>query len=396
MLKTTSFWIMHFLCFSAKRSEKLLTMWKFRRSTLGPQPSSKVDSLCPSHCGVAESEVLFRNLWWPAWNDILVVKLKNVEEIYWTEIPSYQRGIQLRIEGDKLDLPIFHKPERSTKEYRTSDNKSPRSRIWTRDIKKLREKAGLKQDLTQKVFHRGTINTTNSISSFRASRWSPVLSDGQIHCQSSDKAPSSARDQIADHESNAVKYYINKIAELDTTAASLLCPFSEAVQREARLVTLMAAMAAPTGITDGQSCWIRNRRRVRRLREPSRRMTAEIRRRDNFSPKDAMSPAIHEKKPEADRTLSRERTRLRENFKKKNRQRDFRDIDTAIFNQQLEHGCPRGFREQATKLTPPVSHIPGQGELVRRICRSNVTWTAEEEHRRRMACIRLWIRWQGR
>ena len=155
-------------------------MWKFRRSTLGPQPSSKVDSLCPSHCGVAESQVLFRNLWWPAWNDILVVKLKNVEEIYWTEIPSYQRGIQLRIEGDKLDLRIFHEPERSTKEYRTSDNKSPRSRIWTRDIKKLREKAGLKQDLTQKVFHRGTINTTNSIAPFRASRWSPVLSDGQF------------------------------------------------------------------------------------------------------------------------------------------------------------------------------------------------------------------------
>ncbi|KAF5854957.1 hypothetical protein ETB97_010486 [Aspergillus alliaceus] len=48
----------------------------------------------------------------------------------------------------------------------------------------------------------------------------------------SDKAPASVRDQVADHESNAVKYYLNKVVDFDTAAAFHQQPSNEAVQRE--------------------------------------------------------------------------------------------------------------------------------------------------------------------
>lgn len=80
----------------------------------------------------------------------------------------------------------------------------------------------------------------------------------------SENAPSLVRDQIADHESNAVKYYINEIVEFDTAAAFLQRPSNEAVQKEARMVTLMADMTAPKRLDDAQSAGLRNHPKIRR------------------------------------------------------------------------------------------------------------------------------------
>jgi hypothetical protein len=95
--------------------------------------------------------------------DIFDADIKNIECIYQADIPYYKKGMQLKIKRDKLDMPIFREPERSAKEYRISDNKPLKLRTWSRNVKRLGVKAGLKENLTQKVLRRDTINAINSI-----------------------------------------------------------------------------------------------------------------------------------------------------------------------------------------------------------------------------------------
>jgi hypothetical protein len=98
-------------------------------------------------------------------DDIFVADIKDIEQIYRAKIPYHKRGMQLKIKRDKLDLPIFREPERSEKGYRTSDDKPLKSRTWGRYVKRLGLKAGLEENLTQKVMRRGTINAINSMGS---------------------------------------------------------------------------------------------------------------------------------------------------------------------------------------------------------------------------------------
>jgi hypothetical protein len=59
-------------------------------------------------------------------------------------------------------MPIFREPERSAKGYRILNNKLLKVRTWNRNVKRLRIKARLKKNLTQKVLRRNTINAINS------------------------------------------------------------------------------------------------------------------------------------------------------------------------------------------------------------------------------------------
>lgn len=53
-----------------------------------------------------------------------------------------------------------------------------------------------------------------------------------------DKAPSSVRDQIFDHQSNTVCYYLDREVKFNTQAAFLSRPSDEVVQKLARVMTL--------------------------------------------------------------------------------------------------------------------------------------------------------------
>jgi hypothetical protein len=55
--------------------------------------------------------------------DIKNIDNKDIERIYRAEILYYKKDIQLKIKRDKLNIPIFRKPKRSAKEYRTLNNK---------------------------------------------------------------------------------------------------------------------------------------------------------------------------------------------------------------------------------------------------------------------------------
>jgi hypothetical protein len=99
---------------------------------------------------------------------IFVAEFKDIEEIYLQNIPSHRRGLELKVKRSKLDTPIFREPERSDCGYRTSLTVPLKARTWSRYQKRLGEKGGSKESLTQKVWRRGTINAINSTISTRA------------------------------------------------------------------------------------------------------------------------------------------------------------------------------------------------------------------------------------
>jgi hypothetical protein len=94
--------------------------------------------------------------------DIFNADNKDIERIYRAEIPYYKRGMQLKIKRDKLNMPIFRESKRSAKGYRTLDDKLFKVRTWSRNVKRLEVKAGLEENLTQKVLRRGIINAINN------------------------------------------------------------------------------------------------------------------------------------------------------------------------------------------------------------------------------------------
>ena len=98
--------------------------------------------------------------------DIFNTDNKDIKRIYQADIPYYKKGMQLKIKRNKLDMPIFREPERSAKGYRISDYKSFKIRTWNRNVKRLKIKASLEENLTQKVLRRGTINAINSMNPF--------------------------------------------------------------------------------------------------------------------------------------------------------------------------------------------------------------------------------------
>ncbi|KAI2868214.1 hypothetical protein CBS76997_9684 [Aspergillus niger] len=211
-------------------------------------------------------------------DDIFEATIQDVFYIYTVLIPDHRKGIQLKIKREKLDVSVF-----------------------------LR--SGQERNLTQKVFRRGAINAINN------------------------SAPSSIRDQVADHESNAVKYYLNEIVDFDTAAAFHKRPSNEVVQRELRSATLLADKTASIGLTATQAKKITTDPEVRRLRRVCRALTAEIRSQGYKHVKDAAGTEIGERKKRADAELNSTLTRLREEEKERNRRRHFRKTDTAIFNQ---------------------------------------------------------------
>jgi hypothetical protein len=129
--------------------------------------------------------------------------------------------------------------------------------------------------------------------------------------------------------------------------------------------------------------------------EKCRRLKEKMKKRGYRSMKDAEGTGIYEEKKKADDELNRERTRLREKLKKRVRKRHFRSSDTMALNQQFG-GRSSEPQKPTPHLSPPVYQIRERAALVPLICRSKAELTVDEEHTRRLECIRLWIKWQDR
>jgi hypothetical protein len=183
--------------------------------------------------------------------------------------------------------------------------------------------------------------------------------------------------------------------DFDTAAAFHKRPSNEAVQRELRSATLLADSTAPIGLTDAQSQKIAKDPEVRHLRKACRELTSKIHGMGYRAIKDAAGTEIGEQKRRADAELSSMLTSLRDKAKERNRKRHFRNTDTAIFNKQYEKMAdPKG--SECQSQLPLHYQISERAELVRLLCYSAITKTADEAHHRRLAYIRLMVRWQAR
>jgi hypothetical protein len=99
-----------------------------------------------------------------AWHDgIFAPEIREIEDICTHPIPPHRRGMELKIDREWLDVPIFREPERTADGYWTSRSKPLKSANWNRNLKRTGERAGEEENLTQKVLRRGGINAINSM-----------------------------------------------------------------------------------------------------------------------------------------------------------------------------------------------------------------------------------------
>ncbi|GLA33112.1 hypothetical protein AnigIFM63326_002391 [Aspergillus niger] len=302
---------------------------------------------------------------------IFAADIRGVEDIYTKKIPSHRKGMQLKIKREWLDVPIFREPERTDEGHRTSSQIPMKADTSGRYLKRTGEQAGQEGNLTQKWFRRGGINAINN------------------------RAPASVRDQVADHESNAVKYYLNEIVDFDTAAAFHRRASNETVQRELRSATLLADNTAPLGLTDKQKLKISRNPEVLRLRRRCRRLTKEIRAQGYRRVRDAAGTELGEKKRQAEKDLNSKLTELRQKAKNKSRKRHFRNKDTELFNQRDEDG-PQPQERHPQPHFPHHYQIPERAELVQLLFYSPAPSTEEELYDRRLRYIRLLVQWQCR
>ena len=106
-----------------------------------------------------------------------------LDDIYWHEIPAYKDGMELKVKGEKLDIPILQEPECTGTGYQTSD-KIP----------------------------------------LKVSTWARILVPLLTASWNIDKVPLSICDQVADHDLNTMRYYIDLVVQTDMWALVMGLP----------------------------------------------------------------------------------------------------------------------------------------------------------------------------
>lgn len=199
--------------------------------------------------------------------------LKDVSNIFRAKVPAGKKCLQLKMKRTVLDTPIFREPGRAVDGHRTSLTKPLRSSTWLRYLRRLGRNSGLEQSLTQYCARRGLVNAVNSQSILLPLRYSPSRASMLICDILADQAPSSVRDQIFDHQSNAVRYYLDREVRFNTQAAFLGRPFDDVVQKLARLMTLTVDLNAPNKLSQELSKKLANSKRVVQLSRTSKDLT---------------------------------------------------------------------------------------------------------------------------
>ena len=130
---------------------------------------------------------------------------------------------------------------------------------------------------TQYGLRRDLLNAINIRSLF------PIFGFEPLPCQESinadvvrftDRALSSVRDQLFDHEMGAVGYYLDQEVRFDTKACYLGRPSNEIVRKIARLPTVDTN--APTKLSPEQKVKFDNHPRVIRLTQKNKDLTKRL------------------------------------------------------------------------------------------------------------------------
>jgi Protein of unknown function (DUF3435) len=189
---------------------------------------------------------------------------------------------------------------------------------------------------------------------------------------------------------------VNTEVDFDLAAAMMERPSNEAVQKEARMMSLPADRTAPTELTEEQSSRIRSHPTIIQLARKSKALTAQIKAKGFRSVNDAYGTTIYTEKKNADAALNKMRTALRVKLRDNVRKRHFRNADTDEFNRQFGDGLAGELPKRVLPSSLPVYQVEERAIVVRLTCEPLVELTADEEHTRRLTCIRTWIQLQDR
>ena len=317
-----------------------------------------------------------------------VESLKNVSNIFGAEIPSGKKCLQLKTKRKVLDTPVFREPGRAKDGYRTSPTQPLRSGTWLRYLRRLGRNSGLEQSFTQYCARRGLVNAVNSKSVLLPSSSSHLSIPMLICGMTADKAPSSVRDQIFDHQSNAVCYYLDREVRFDTQAAFLGRPSDDVVQKLARLMTLTVDPNAPDTLSGKLLEKLANSKRVIQLSRTSKDLTKELRKKYRLVGLAPPNDPLLEAKNQVDAALHREKTNRRNRMLVKARKRHFRHADTATLEAQFIDSTTAASDEDVTPPLPLQYDIPERSDIVRLTCEPIADLTDEEKHLRRIEALR--------
>ncbi|KAL8997376.1 MAG: hypothetical protein Q9188_006340 [Gyalolechia gomerana] len=294
--------------------------------------------------------------------------LRNVSNIFQATIPSGKKCLQLKTKREVLDTPVFREPGRAEDGYRTSPTEPLRSGTWLRYLRRLGRNSGLEQSFTQYCARRGLVNAVNSKFLLL-----PYFANAGVNCGiTADKAPSSVRDQIFDHQSNAVCYYLDREVRFNTQAAFLGRPSDEVVQKE-----LSKKLA--------------NNKRVVQLGRRSKDLTEKLREKYRLVRLAPLNDPLLEAKKQVDAALHREKTNRRNRMLEKARKRHFRNADTATLESQFIGSTVAASGEEVKSAVPLQYDIPERSDVVRLTCEPMGDLTDHEKHIWRIEALRARI-----
>lgn len=211
-----------------------------------------------------------------------------------------------------------------------------------------------------------------------------------------DKAPSSVRDQIFDHQSNAVCYYLDREVRFDTQAAFLGRPSDDVVQKLARLMTLTVDPNAPDTLSGELLEKLANSKRVVQLGRTSKDLTEKLRKKYRLVRLAPPNDPLLEAKKQVDAASHREKTNRRNRMLEKARKRHFRHADTATLEAQFVGSTIAASDEDAKPPVPLQYYIPERSNIVRLTCEPIADLTDHEKHIRRIEALRTRVALCGR
>ncbi len=295
-----------------------------------------------------------------------------------------------------LDTPVFREPGHAVDGYCTSPTQPLRSSTWLRYLRWLGHNSGLELSFTQYCAQRGLVNAVNSKSVLLPVRSSSLMTPILILEITVDKAPPSVRDQIFDHRSDAVRYYLDRKVQFNTQAAFLGRPSDDVVQKLARLMTLTVDCDVPNKLCDEQSRKVANSTRVVQLSRMSKDLTKKLKKKYQFVRRAPPNDPLREKKKDVDAALHREKTNRRNRMLEKARKRHFRHADTATLEAQFADSSLAASDEDVKPPAPLQYDIPERGEIVQLTCEPIADLPDHEKHARRIKALRARVALCGR
>lgn len=206
-----------------------------------------------------------------------------------------------------------------------------------------------------------------------------------------DQAPSSVRDQIFDHQSNTVRYYLDREVRFNTIAAFLGRPSDDVVQKLARLMTLTVNPNAPTKLSPELSQKVASGKRVLQLSHESKALTEKIKRKYDVVRRAPPDDPLVTAKKQMDAALHREKNNRRNRLLEKARKRHFRNADTSILEAQFGDSYATTSDEDVKPPAPRQYDVAERGEIVRLTCEPILNATGHGKHAQRLETLRARI-----